>query len=746
MNPPNNLNDLERVVGSLSGEAALMESGTDEGLIPFYSLLGDLEPLLAEDGGAQAALAALREELGGVLDAGGSMSGTAIGSVEAFVETLQCFLRYLRMGEAVEWSFVEGAANAGAGSGAGAESEAPVDGADEPEPAGTATGTGSGAPLAAAPDESEALLVFDLEESRDILEEFYQEAVEHLENIEAALLEMEDPANAEEAISSIFRSFHTIKGVAGFLELGPIQALAHEVETLLDLVRSGTLEFTDALVNLVLESRDRLQLQVGQVQRALEVGEQPDEVIVVGDLIRRTQGFLPGKGEAGESEQPVTAGASAAVVEEAPDLSEEGGETGGATFAMGGEAVPEGPSVEVREEKVERAKAGGGKKLAESIRMNTEKLDAIIDAVGELVIVESQLRDSTNDLEQTSSRIERNLAQLGRITRELQRTGLSLRMVSLKQTFQKMQRLARDLSTKSGKKVLFEVEGEDTEMDRTVVEKIGDPLVHMIRNAMDHGIEGPEERQKAGKSPMGHVLLQAYYQGDNIVIELTDDGRGIVADKVLKKAISRGLAEEGKQYTRQEIIELLFMPGFSTAENVSDISGRGVGMDVVRSNVQNLRGKVELKSEEGKGSQAKISLPLTMAIIDGLLVRVGKERYILPVSNVNMTLKPEKKDLYKVQGKGQVIQHREEIYQLVHLGTFFGVEADSRDPAEGVVVMVESARGAYGLVVDELLHKQEVVVKNLGGSMTHPEGVSGGAILGDGTIALILDPAGFEAR
>lgn len=280
-------------------------------------------------------------------------------------------------------------------------------------------------------------------------------------------------------------------------------------------------------------------------------------------------------------------------------------------------------------------------------------------------------------------------------------------------------------------------------MDRTVVEKIGDPLVHMIRNSMDHGIETPDERAEGGKDETGEVVLRAYYQGDNIVLELADDGRGISSSKILKKAIERGLAQEGLNYTRDEILKFLFMPGFSTAEKVSDISGRGVGMDVVRSNVQKLRGRIDLISEEGKGSTVRICLPLTMAIIDGLLIRVGEERYILPVMNVNMTLKPKPGQVFSVQNSGQVIRHRDKIHQLVHLGDFFGVDSDASHAGDGVVVMIETDRMEYGLVVDEILHKQEVVVKNLGGGAVHPQGVGGGAILGDGTISLILDPSGL---
>lgn len=718
----NLLQDFERVVAGISGELPLIEPGKDEGLVPVYSLLSDLEPLLKGDDRAFQRCRELQSRLGEVLDVGGNFDEKLIQRTLEFVDKLQTLLRFYRMGELIEWDAIEQnwqkedlEFSAGP---AEQESSAEVP-ADAELPSLSS---------------SDQLMVLDLEDSRDVLEEFYQEAVEHLDNIEAATLELEEDPTSTDAISSVFRSFHTIKGVAGFLDLTPVRTLAHEVETLLDLVRSSKLKLHAGLISLVLESRDRLQGFIDQVQAGLEQGVQPAEIIPIGDLISRTQIAMGVE----EIVQPPKADEDPLIEVEIPSLEPE---------SDAEEAVTE--EAEEISEEMEAAKAAkktqpkAGGKAAATIRMNTEKLDGIIDAVGELVIVESQLRDSVLSEGNINSRIERNLAQLGRITGELQRTGLSLRMVSLKQLFQKMQRLARDLGTKSGKKIVFEVEGEDTEMDRTVVEKMGDPLVHMIRNSLDHGVEGPEERSKVGKSPMGKVTLKAYYKGDSIVLELQDDGRGVNTEKVLKKAIERGLAQEGRKYTKDEIINFLFMAGFSTAEKVSDISGRGVGMDVVRSNVQKLRGRIDMQSEQGVGSVVKISLPLTMAIIDGLLIRVGNERYILPVTSVNMTLKPRPDQLFTVQSRGKVIKHREEIFQLLHLGDFFGVTSDFRDAKDAVIVMIEADGDEFGLIVDEILHKQEVVVKNLGGTMTHPVGVSGGAILGDGTIALILDPPGL---
>ena len=258
-----------------------------------------------------------------------------------------------------------------------------------------------------------------------------------------------------------------------------------------------------------------------------------------------------------------------------------------------------------------------------TVRVNTEKLDSLMDVVGELVIVQSQLLESSRQVTGESSALQRNVAQLSRITKELQSTAMSLRMIPIKPTFQKMERLARDLARDFGKKVLFATSGEDTELDRTVVEEIADPLVHMVRNALDHGLESPSVRAAAGKAETGSLHLRAYHQGSNIVIELTDDGRGIDPDKILRKAREKGIVSATAQLTRDEIMALIFAPGFSTAEKVTAVSGRGVGMDVVKRNIEKLRGKIEIASEVGKGSTFKIKLPLTMAIIDGLVVRVG---------------------------------------------------------------------------------------------------------------------------
>lgn len=570
------LSEIESVIEMLAGELALCEAGTDQGLIPLYSLLTDLTELFGEEEprGVQLCQPVV-ERLNQILDDAGVLLDADLIKLEQLILGLQTCVRFWLMDLEAPWQELLPRQDEENGDTPAVD---PVLENSTPRENETIAGK----KVNIAPEEEarpisaqDELLVLSLDENREILEEFYQEAADHLDSIEAALLELEEDPDNKDAISSIFRSFHTIKGVAGFLDLRPMQRLAHEVETLLDFVRNGKVSFTQALVSLVLESRDRLQLHLLQIQEGLANGVQPREIVPVSDLIGQTVSFLPVSGDTAIDEAVSGAG---------PDMEDQEADTVADAFfsaAISPASSPDtvaksaglAPSVpDLKAPTVTgKAKVTGTRA---TIRMDLLKLDSIIDAVGELVIVESQLRDSIQAFGDMDSRIERNLAQLGRITGELQRSGLSLRMVSLKSTFQKMQRLVRDLASKCGKQVNFVVEGEDTEMDRSVVEEISDPLVHMIRNSLDHGIEAPQQRLAVGKPQTGTLTLRAYYSGDSIVLELKDDGRGVNGERVLAKAIERGLAQPGQNYSREEIIAFLFHPGLSTAEKISDVSGQ----------------------------------------------------------------------------------------------------------------------------------------------------------------------------
>jgi chemotaxis methyl-accepting protein methylase/two-component sensor histidine kinase/chemotaxis signal transduction protein len=359
--------------------------------------------------------------------------------------------------------------------------------------------------------------------------------------------------------------------------------------------------------------------------------------------------------------------------------------------------------------------------------------------VGELVIAQSMVSQDLASFKNSDPRVERNIRHLDKITRELQDLSMSMRMVPVQGVFQKMARLVRDLSRKAGKEIELTIIGAETELDRNVVEAIADPLVHMVRNSIDHGIEPAEERVKARKSRVGQIELKAFHQGGNIVIQIQDDGKGLNREKILQKAIKNGIVKEGQDLSDEEIYKLIFHAGLSTAEKITDISGRGVGMDVVRKNIESLRGRVEIKSEPGRGSTFSISLPLTLAVIDGQIVSVGKEKFIIPTISLVQSIRPTKDQISTIYGKGEMIQVRGELVPMVRLGFLFGIEAKHDDPTEALVVIVADGKDRSCIMVDSLLGQQQVVIKSLGDYLGHIRGISGGAIMGDGNVSLILD-------
>ncbi len=381
-----------------------------------------------------------------------------------------------------------------------------------------------------------------------------------------------------------------------------------------------------------------------------------------------------------------------------------------------------------------------------SIRVGTDKVDNLINMVGELVITQSMLGQlgSEFDLDRLPKLIE-GLNQLEQNTRELQESVMQIRMLPISFAFSRFPRMARDLSQSLNKKIELKMIGEQTELDKTVMEKIGDPLVHLVRNALDHGIEIPEERIKKGKPETGTVILDAYHQGGNVVIEIRDDGKGLDKDKIIAKAIEKGIITESdsSKFSKEQAFDLIFQPGFSTAAVVSDVSGRGVGMDVVKRNIQALNGVVELTSEKDKGSKVTIRLPLTLAILDGQLVRVGNNTYIFPLVSIVESLQCKSKFVSNIAGGCNVFRLRDDYVPIVELHKTFSIEVKERDVDENLMVVVESDGEKVGLIVDELLAQQQVVIKSLEQNYRRVEGISGATILGDGTVALILDIPGI---
>jgi len=382
---------------------------------------------------------------------------------------------------------------------------------------------------------------------------------------------------------------------------------------------------------------------------------------------------------------------------------------------------------------------------ASSIRVDTDKIDTLINMVGEVVITQSMLGLVGENFSMDKvGQLKRGLAQLERHTRDLQQSVMNIRMLPISFVFSRFPRLVHDISSKLDKKIVLKLVGENTEVDKAVVELINDPLVHLIRNSLDHGIEMPADRVAAGKPETGTIELKAYHRGGHIVIEIIDDGRGLDKDKLLSKAIEKGLIEENNLLTEKQIFELIFMPGFSTAEQLTDISGRGVGMDVVRRNIQSLGGNIEIISELGKGTTIAIHLPLTLAILDGQSVAVGDETYIVPLVSIIESINITERMLNKVAGKGETFRLRNEYLPVIRMRSIFNVHSGNPTKSkEGVLVVVEGQGELCCLLVDELLGQQQVVIKSLEANYRRVEGVSGATILGDGSVALILDVPGL---
>lgn len=403
-------------------------------------------------------------------------------------------------------------------------------------------------------------------------------------------------------------------------------------------------------------------------------------------------------------------------------------------------AVPEpSPSAPVGPDGAPRAE------LASSIRVSTEKVDQLVNLVGELSINQAMISELVQSFE--PSRIlalQESVAQLERNCRDLQQRVLSVRMVPVKGVFDRFHRLVRDVSAQAGKVVALEVRGEETELDKTVVEKIADPLTHLVRNAIDHGLEPPDERTAKGKSAKGVLRLAAYQKGANIFIEVKDDGRGLDRARILKKALSLGLVEPGRELSDEQVWDLIFQPGFSTAEKVTSLSGRGVGMDVVRRNIDALQGKVTIATAPGQGTTFRIQLPLTLAMMDGLLLRVGAGVFLMPLVSVVSSFRPTAKQLGRVDS-AEVVEVRGHYLPVVRLYEVLGLEERVEDPTKAILVIVDDGQKTYGLLVDELVGQLQVVVKSLEANYGRVKGISGATILGDGQVALILDASNMLA-
>ncbi|MBN1980169.1 MAG: chemotaxis protein CheA [Chitinivibrionales bacterium] len=586
---------------------------------------------------------------------------------------------------------------------------------------------------------------------QSLINDFIHESKDHIDTIEPLLLDLENDPQNQDKINTIFRSCHTIKGVASFLGLTEISNLSHGIENIMDLARKRELVLTPIHIDLLFQGMDCLKsliaaVEQGSSEKKFKVPESYSTVYqkisnpalfnkigenLVEPLSQKLGAILIDKGVVNQRN-----------IEDALEKQASGDERKIGEILLQDQEVPARSIGKALASQI--AANQQQKAISETIRVPVERLDQLIDSIGEAVIAQSMIYEELNKNVLKDRSLDKKISQASLIMRQVQELSMSLRMVSIKATFQKMARLVRDLSKKTSKAVEFSTEGEETELDKTVVEKISDPLIHMVRNSVDHGIESPQERLAAGKPEHGTICLKAYHKAGSVVIEIGDDGRGLNVEKIRSKAIEKGILEKTDIRSNTELFQLIFIPGFSTAEVVTDVSGRGVGMDVVRRNIESLRGSIEIHSEIGKGTVFTIKLPLTLAIIDGMIVRSTVDSYIIPTLSIIESIRPKPDQIFTVAGKGHVIKVRGNLHTLVNLSALLANRQDMQLPENGIVMIVEDMMGKrIGIVVDSILGQQQVVIKTLGSHMGDIPGVAGGAIMSDGTVNLILDIGGI---
>ena len=614
----------------------------------------------------------------------------------------------------------------------------------------------------------------------DLLSDFVSEVKEHIDNIDSRLLSLENNPGDSDLLNAVFRVFHTIKGAAGFLALEEISRLAHITESLLDAARKGERKLRGGSIDVVFEAVDEMKNLVGTIEGAIATNSDSytssptvdrliDKIKIVlsqrqdsteAPDFQRTQApdaaavatgtpavSAPIQTDAVEpaeaaSSQAIPAASEQPESQAAADFFDESDSEDDAFFEMPHENATHESAV-TSPSTVQQTGLKYRTKIKESIKVDAENLDKLIDAIGELVIIEAMIRQDNGLRASASSNLLRTITQMDKITRELQTLGMSLRMIPIKATFQKMARVVRDLAKKGDKKIEFVTQGEDTMLDKSVVDRIGDPLIHLVRNAVDHGIESThDDRRASGKNPVGQILLTAFHKGGNIYIEIRDDGRGLDRSAILNKAAEKGLIREGNKLSDREIYNLILLPGFSTARKVTDVSGRGVGMGVVKRTIEDLRGNIDIQSEQGVGTTITLRLPLTLAIIDGMLVRIGGERYIIPTLSIVESIRPSAGDITTVANKGEMVAVRDKLIPLLRLADLFHISDATRTVEDSIVIVVEDSGRMTGILVDELLGQQSTVIKSLG-ALKGLAGISGGSIMTDGSVGIILDIAGI---
>ncbi|MEJ5112939.1 chemotaxis protein CheA [Erwinia billingiae] len=641
----------------------------------------------------------------------------------------------------------------------------------------------------------------------DFYQTFFDEADELLADMEQHLLGLDPQEPDSEQLNAIFRAAHSIKGGAGTFGFTVLQETTHILENILDGARRGEMQLSTDIINLFLETKDIMQEQLDAYKTATEPNAATFEYIcqALRQLALEAKGEVieAPKTLAAAANAPVAAaGLRLALVDlkpaEIPLMLEELGNLGTVSDVVKGETSVEvtldssvdqddivavlcfvieeaqiqfltapsaatavEPIVEAVAEEpaaplatvtdITPAKREAPKKAAAkasestSIRVAVEKVDQLINLVGELVITQSMLAQRSGELDPVAhGDLLNSMGQLERNARDLQESVMSIRMMPMEYVFSRFPRLVRDLASKLGKEVELTLQGSSTELDKSLIERIIDPLTHLVRNSLDHGIETPEKRLAAGKDAIGNLILSAEHQGGNICIEVVDDGAGLNRERILAKALSSGLPVS-ESMSDEEVGMLIFAPGFSTAEQVTDVSGRGVGMDVVKRNIQEMGGHVEISSKQGKGTTIRILLPLTLAILDGMSVRVANEVFILPLNAVMESLQPLADDLHPLAGGERVLEVRGEYLPLVELWNVFDVQGAKTEATQGIVVILQSAGKRYAMLVDQLIGQHQVVVKNLESNYRKVPGISAATILGDGSVALIVDVSALQS-
>jgi two-component system chemotaxis sensor kinase CheA len=620
-------------------------------------------------------------------------------------------------------------------------------------------------------------------EDQELLEGFLAETTELLEKLDDDLISLEKSPDEPELMNRIFRSIHTVKGASSFLGFDLLVKVTHKTEDVLNRLRKGELQLTSQIMDVILEAVDLVKTLVADIKAGEIVEREVEGTIAklapfLSENAVEATVLAPASASAKEQAASAPAVAAAAAPPQAqpaaPESAAAAPEHPSAAAppaapqpagALEPAATPPGPSLAPVPDRIPapapkplpakeapKPAAAKGEELADNstVRVDVKRLDDLMNQVGELVLERNRMIQLHTDYQGGidpggfGDDFGKLTKRLNFVTSELQMQVLKMRMLPVEKVFKKFPRIVRNLARDLGKEVDLQIIGEETELDRSVVDEIGDPLIHLIRNALDHGLETPDERLAAGKSRSGTVVLAAAHEGNQIVISIKDNGRGIDPDRVSRKALEKGLVTEEQLAVMgsREILDLLFLPGFSTKEQATDLSGRGVGMDVVRTNIRKLNGIIEIKNEVGKGSEFILKLPLTLAIIQSLLVEVEREVYSIPLASVIETMRVSTSEFHMIGGQ-EVLKLRDSVLPLLRLQRTFNCQQAYTDRSTCYVVIVGVAEKRVGLVVTRLLGQQEVAIKSLGKFLANLPGIGGSTIMGDGRVALIVDPMGL---